>query len=756
MVFRTFLLVSVALGAPSLHAKDYLVSSQKEYFEASKKVKAGDAIILADRTWRDFEITLTGEGTKKRPITLRAQTAGKVIISGQSNLRIGGKYIQVKGLVFRDGYSPTGEVVSFRRAKGRPAYNSRITEVVIDHFSKPDRYDNDYWVGMYGKNNRFDHNHMAGKTNKGVTMAVRLDSPESQENNHRIDHNYFGPRPVLGSNGGETLRIGTSKYSAFDSGTLVENNYFDRTDGEVEIISSKSGRNIFRGNVFFESIGTLTLRHGNDAVVERNVFFGNGKRHSGGIRVINANQTVWGNYMEGLQGAGFASALTVMNGVPNSPVNRYVQVSGAVISNNSILNSKFVTLAGGADAERSAPPIDSKMTDNLLTGGKDGPVFRIQDDISGVDFANNALINAAPSNHPAGIAKADITLTRAKNGLLYPDNAKYASVGAPADLKPITREQVGVSWYAKPVSGQTFGTGSVVTVPAQEGALSKAYKAAAGGDILELVAGEHTVSKTLLLDKAVTIRGKPGSDGKPAATILFDRPFLFEMAEGGSLRLAQVNIDGKIAPDSVGNAMIRTTSFPMQSNFQIEMDGIRVQNLSVNKAFDVIRIGKNAFADRVMVRNSKFSDISGSLLHAAAETEDYGQYNVEYVDIEGSKFKNLGGPLVNLYRGGRDESTFGPHFTLVKSKLKNVGLSKNNASGVSLLLHGVQHSDVSENRISASAPILVKHTVGRPQTRITKNRFSGTPEIQVEELNYKGDKQRAVLTDNEFSEAAVK
>ena len=45
---------------------------------------------------------------------------------------------------------------------------------------------------MYGKHNRFDHNHLVGKSTVGVTMAVRLDSEESQENYHRIDHNYFG------------------------------------------------------------------------------------------------------------------------------------------------------------------------------------------------------------------------------------------------------------------------------------------------------------------------------------------------------------------------------------------------------------------------------------------------------------------------------------------------------------------------------------------------------------------------------------
>ena len=43
---------------------------------------------------------------------------------------------------------------------------------------------------------------------------------------------------------------------------------FDRCDGEVEIISSKSGGNIYRGNLFLQSRGTLTLRHGDGNLVE--------------------------------------------------------------------------------------------------------------------------------------------------------------------------------------------------------------------------------------------------------------------------------------------------------------------------------------------------------------------------------------------------------------------------------------------------------------------------------------------------------
>jgi len=187
-----------------------LVSTQEEYAEAVKSLNPGDTIVLANGRWKDFEILFTGKGTEDAPIRLRGETPGEVILTGQSNLRLGGEYLEVSGLVFKDGHTPTQEVIAFRQDKDRLANNSRVTEVVVDNFNQPQRFETDFWVMMYGKNNRFDHNHLVGKRNQGVTMAVRMTTDESRENYHRIDHNYFGPRPILGSNGGETLRIGTS------------------------------------------------------------------------------------------------------------------------------------------------------------------------------------------------------------------------------------------------------------------------------------------------------------------------------------------------------------------------------------------------------------------------------------------------------------------------------------------------------------------------------------------------------------------
>jgi poly(beta-D-mannuronate) lyase len=409
-----FALLLTMVFASSAWAAEYRVESQEEYRSVLAKLEPGDSIILKDGVWRDFEIIFEGNGKPGNPLTLRAETPGAVFITGQSNLALAGQHLLVSGLIFRDGYTPSQSVISFRKDKTTLANNSRVTQTVIHNFTNPERFEADYWVAIYGKNNRFDHNHLEGKRNRGVTLAVRLDSEASRENYHRIDHNYFGPRPTLGSNGGETLRIGTSHFSRSNSFTTVENNYFDRCDGEVEIISSKSGSNVLKGNVFFESKGTLTLRHGHDNLVEENVFLGNGIAHTGGIRVINRRQTIKNNYIEGVKGYRFGGALVVMNGVPNSPINRYDGVEDSVIESNSLINSDHIQLAAGSDAERSAVPVRTTFDKNLIVQVDRAPdVFTVYDDISGISFNENVISGSRAPVTSGFESRSEVTLSRA-------------------------------------------------------------------------------------------------------------------------------------------------------------------------------------------------------------------------------------------------------------------------------------------------------------------------------------------------------
>ena len=728
--------------AQSFTAEDgqTLVSTQDEYAEAVKSLKPGDTIVLANGRWENFEILFKGKGTKDAPIRLRGETPGEVILTGQSNLRLAGEYLEVSDLVFKDGYTPTQVVVAFRQNKATLANNSRVTNVVIDNYNQPERYGVDFWVLMYGKNNRFDHNHLVGKRNQGVTMAVKMDTEDSRENNHRIDHNYFGPRPILGSNGGETLRIGTSHFSRSNSNTIVENNYFDRCDGELEIISSKSAGNKIINNTFFESRGTLTMRHGNDTLVEGNVFFGNDVDHTGGVRVINARQTVRNNYMEGLKGTRFGGAFVVMNGVPNGPINRYDPVIGSVIENNSLINSDNLQLGAGADEERSGPPSDTTFVDNLIYNEDGRDVFTVYDDMSGIDFQNNVLASMDPPDFTSGFTRKKVTLKRAKNGLMYPQESIKA--GASRALNVTTKDMTGVSWYPKTDPIIPFQSGKTTVVKPDEGALFAAVQSAEPGDTLLLSAGEHVVGKFLKIDKPLTFKGSGN------ANVLFERSALFEILDGGSLQIMGLNISGAEAPDYKGNAVIRTQPYAMLQNYRLEILNSDFSDLDVNQSFNVITGAKGTFADNILIRNSNFETVSGGILKLDTENDDYGIYNAEYLTIENSTFKDVEGALVDYYRGGRDESTFGPHFNMTGSTLKNVGGGPRNKSKASIHLHGVQVTNISDNTFDTNTPFLIVHTVSEPKTKVFNNRFVDTGAPRVIELN-SGLAPTAMIKDNE-------
>lgn len=734
-------IVCALFGSPSAVAEDFFVEDQPAYWEAHKRLAPGDKIILADGVWRDFEIVFQGNGKDEAPIVLTAETPGKVIISGQSNLRLAGEFLEVTGLVFKDGYTPTSEVISFRVGAGDVANNSRVSQVVIDNYNQPERQEVDFWVMMYGKNNRFDHNHIVGKRNKGVTMAVRLNSDQSHENHHRIDHNYFGPRQILGSNGGETLRIGTSHHSLVDSFTLVEKNYFDRTDGELEVISNKAGKNIFRNNTFFQSRGTLTMRHGNNNLVEGNVFFGNGADHTGGIRVINAGQTIRNNYMEGLTGKRFGGAFVVMNGVPDSPINRYHQVKDAKITNNSLINSDHIQLAAGSDEERSAVPVDSEFSQNLIYHSDGEDIFTVYDDVSGITFADNIIAPMVQPDFAQGFRREAVTLERADNGLLYPVGDADATAGAPRSLVVTKKDDTGVSWYPKSEPIVEFDTGATTQVTPASNALFTAVGEAKAGDTLILRSGNYVVSKFLKIDKPITVKGK----GR--VTIKFERSALFEILDGGSLRLSGVTISGEDAPDNAGNAVIRTSPYSMLKNYRLEILDTHFKNMDVNHSFNIISGAKGTFADNILIKGSTFRGVTGAVLKLDKEADDYGIYNAEYVTIENSDFEDVQGALVDYYRGGTDESTFGPHFSLTKSTLKNVGGGKRNKSNASIHLHGVQVTEISGNTFKQSTPFLINHTVGEPKTEIVGNTFIDTPLPKNYELN-SGLEPTAVIEKN--------
>jgi poly(beta-D-mannuronate) lyase len=281
-------------------------------------------------------------------------------------------------------------------------------------------------------------------------VVVVRDATQGLDNQHRIDHNWFGPRPALGVNGGETIRVGTSDTSLSDSNSTVENNWFEGCDGETEIVSNKSGGNTFRGNVFYRSAGALTLRHGNSNRVIDNLFLGDDKAGTGGVRIINADQTVSNNYFERLAGSSNRSALAVMDAQANPPLSGYAPVVNATISRNTFVDVAKISFGMGHDEAKGivVAASNSHFSGNLIVNRTSRNPPNAASSLAGIAFSNNVQSPQASSVFPGGVSSASIALQQAASGLWVPATPLPA-IGADPALAMTPREQTGVDWYPK-------------------------------------------------------------------------------------------------------------------------------------------------------------------------------------------------------------------------------------------------------------------------------------------------------------------
>lgn len=415
-------------------AKDYRVGTADEL--SALNLLPGDKVILTKGIWKDQRLVIKGNGTEKKPIVITAEQAGATILSGNSSLLIDGNWLVVEGIYFKDGYAVKEDVAVFSTKSA----HCRLTHTAIVGYFPADLKKDNRWVSLNGQYNRVDHCWFEGKANQGPTMVVWL---AAQPNWHRIDHNYFGPRPELGQNGGETIRIGTSGWSMHDSYTTVENNVFYQCDGELEAISNKSCKNTLRNNLFYECKATLTLRHGNDAEVYGNIFIGNNKPGTGGIRIIGENHKVHNNYMQDLAGTGLSAAINMMDGLPNPVPTSHWQVKNAVITHNMMINCKQSFCVGsGKNADRYLSPLNTVFASNLVSTSEQA--LQWDDDSTKIQFKDNLVERATDKDRlPTGFIVQDLQLKKLPNGL-------YSINGQTPD--PFwNKEQVGPAWSHLPL-----------------------------------------------------------------------------------------------------------------------------------------------------------------------------------------------------------------------------------------------------------------------------------------------------------------
>jgi len=423
----------------SLTAREINVNHPDEVEAALKSVRPGDEIVLRDGEWKDAELKIEVSGTAEQPITLRAQHPGKVFLTGESSIRLGGSHLVLDGFCFKDGHAKDNHVVSFRTNDKRKARNCRLTNTAFIDYNPPSRDSHSYWVSLYGVSNRVDHCRFEGKNDGSPTVTVWV---ENQPNHHRIDYNQFITRPPLGRNGGETIRVGDSKRSFLNSRTLVEQNYFEDCSGEGEIISNKSCENIYRHNTFVECQGALVLRHGNRCRVEANWFLGNDRPGTGGVRIIGEDHTIVNNYFDSLAGEDFESALPFVNGIPNSKLNEYFQIKRATVAFNTLVNCRQnITFGAGVGRRNRVQPAQDCLIANNLIVSPHGPLIRVDDEPVGTRWLANLGYGTELGLPPTeGLSLADPLLVTGADHISRPGPGSPCIGAAEGEFPSITED----------------------------------------------------------------------------------------------------------------------------------------------------------------------------------------------------------------------------------------------------------------------------------------------------------------------------
>ncbi|WP_036156612.1 chondroitinase-B domain-containing protein [Maribacter forsetii] len=756
-----FVFLLLSCGEQSSSSSAITVKDINELNTAIAEAKPGDDIVMANGDWKNVNIKFVAYGNEKNPITLRAETPGEVLITGTSDLKLAGEYLKVNGLYFTNGSSPSSAVIDFGISEDSVANHCKITNSAIIDFNKAQRNQTDLWVLFKGRHNELDHCYIAGKSNRGPTVRIDLAGNNSIKNYHKITNNYFGPRPPKGGPSAETIQLGNSFTSMAPSHTLVANNFFDHCNGEVEVISSKTNFNEFRNNVFYKSEGSLVTRHGNYCIIDGNVFIGDeNSEQIGGVRLIGTGHWVTNNYFYNLNGQTFRSPLAVMNGIPKSPLNRYLQVTDVVVANNSWVNCVSPWQFGvGSNTDqkdilpkseiRSATPIRTTVANNLIYNDKgDKQPIVTHDSIDGIRFKSNVINNQGVMFKAVdGLTQKDFGTSIADGNILMPDNslAEFelyngfefdqitadlfgnsradnnmvgAVIGKPVNKKDMMDVSLyGTDWYAntasKNESGKTHSAGTTDE-------LANVLSTANSGDTITLTAQQYSITSPLKIDKSITIMA-----ATPEAKAIIEyegaaKTPAFEMNPKGQLTLKNIQL--------VGNK--EQYAFASLKNNMSSLYNLSIIDCEISNFDYVLKAYKLSFSEYITFTSTQIKNCANGI-ELSEETDDKGEYNAENITIDNCLFDGVAKNVIDYYRGGYDESTVGGNLIVTNSTFTHCGSKAE--EGLLLNTYGIINVNLANNKFIDNPVKLVARLWGAKNNKSSNNEIKNSGELVVQE-----------------------
>lgn len=341
--------------------------------ESLRRATPGDVLALETGSFANLVIQIDACGEPDAPVTIRAATSGETVFTGASSLRLTGSHVVLEGLRFEgciledscvvlDGAADcTVRDCRFERSGGKRA---AVT------------------IQGTAKRNTVEGCTFAHLEQRSIQVVIR--GEDAPQDNAIVGNTFSDIPPIPSGNGRETIQVGQNQrdWGHVEPRTTIERNRFLRCDGEIEIISNKSSRNVYRHNLFKDCRGELVMRGGSfcQVIANRHVNCTGGIRLSGTHHVVSHNQI-----LDCDNGIRIPYGMTVEQG------GLYQAVTGCEITRNSIVGTRKTGLALGTNRNMDRgemgvarfAPFGNRITHNDFAS----------------DSGVHAAIDEAPDNH---------------------------------------------------------------------------------------------------------------------------------------------------------------------------------------------------------------------------------------------------------------------------------------------------------------------------------------------------------------------
>ncbi len=293
------LLAGFLLLGGRLNAAVFNVGTLANLITRINAANPGDQIILSNGVYTSTSyIIVTRSGTATQPILITAQTIGGAQIfcaptASTSGFNLNGcDYVTIQGFYFT--HTNDANIGDYFRIESGSSH-CRVTRNTFDFDPVQ------YWCYVKGDDAEVDHNIFRNKVQKGEYITLDGNYPDIGQRLW-VHDNYFFNNQYAGSNGGENIRLGIGNYQLISSWAVVENNLFEKADGDPEAISVKSSECVIRYNTLTNSTGQISLRSQNRGRIEGNFIL-----NSSGIRFYGDDDLIFNNYLQGSDGIVFGS-----------------------------------------------------------------------------------------------------------------------------------------------------------------------------------------------------------------------------------------------------------------------------------------------------------------------------------------------------------------------------------------------------------------------------------------------------------------